>query len=369
MNNDQNKKFNIANEAKGRGLFYGVIAIATFIIMAVGATFAYFTATTESMNSAVQTGSTTLQLKFISYGEAWMNDDLIPADSIVVEYSVESQDDSTINTDPKTGSPVDEEGVAPVKGNNTMCKDDFGNSICSLYAFQVTNASASPQLVSLNVISETNTFGNLRAMAYEVTAPTEDDDTMYDEENTLYSKYTTIYNPGDELLKKETNGRNDPDFRNDENDTDGTIDVTDETGALTYNFTPVYINRAGTIKKLLSHTTNTGEGTTSTTPAMDKKLVIINETNANEDASKRTAQIANNIEIDSRETKTFVLVLYIWNDPDHDQTKDDAEKEFSGQVTIMSGDGGTGVSGSIGAVSADNFDPSKLQSNQNASQE
>ena len=44
----------------GKGLFYGVIAVATFIIMAVGATFAYFTATTNSANTAVQTGSTVL---------------------------------------------------------------------------------------------------------------------------------------------------------------------------------------------------------------------------------------------------------------------------------------------------------------------
>ena len=74
-NNQENKKNVILTENRGRGLFYGVIAIATFIIMAVGATFAYFTATTESMNNTVQTGSTTLQLIYISYGEAWTKKD------------------------------------------------------------------------------------------------------------------------------------------------------------------------------------------------------------------------------------------------------------------------------------------------------
>ena len=88
MVNNQNQQTNIISENKGRGLFYGVIAIATFIIMAVGATFAYFTATTSSMNAAVQTGSTTLQLKYISYGSAWMQKDLIPADTNVVEFSL-----------------------------------------------------------------------------------------------------------------------------------------------------------------------------------------------------------------------------------------------------------------------------------------
>ena len=40
---ERKKKGFILTENKGRGLFYGVIAIATFIVMAVGATFAYFT--------------------------------------------------------------------------------------------------------------------------------------------------------------------------------------------------------------------------------------------------------------------------------------------------------------------------------------
>ena len=65
MNNNQEQKGNFFNEFKGRGLFYAVIAIATFIIMAVGATFAYFTASTNSANTSVQTGSTTLQLQYI----------------------------------------------------------------------------------------------------------------------------------------------------------------------------------------------------------------------------------------------------------------------------------------------------------------
>ena len=75
MKEERSQNVTIKNEVKGRGLFYGVIAVATFIIMAVGTTFAYFTATTESMNSAVQTGSTTLQLQYISYGSAWIKND------------------------------------------------------------------------------------------------------------------------------------------------------------------------------------------------------------------------------------------------------------------------------------------------------
>jgi hypothetical protein len=151
--------------------------------MAVGATFAYFTATTESMNAAVQTGSTTLQLQYISYGSAWSKNDLIPADTVIVEYSVEGQNDTTTTT------AAGENGVYPKNGNNTMCKDDFGNSICSIYVFQVTNSAASPQSVSLNVVSEINGFSSLNAMAYEIAIPTDE---------TALLQYNTIYNAENE---------------------------------------------------------------------------------------------------------------------------------------------------------------------------
>ena len=65
--------------------------------MAVGTTFAYFTATTNSADTSVQTGSTTLKLQYIGFETAWMNRDLIPADTEVVEYSFEYQNDTTIN--------------------------------------------------------------------------------------------------------------------------------------------------------------------------------------------------------------------------------------------------------------------------------
>ena len=191
MNNTQNS--NIISENKGRGLFYGVIAIATFIIMAVGATFAYFTATTQSMNSSVQTGSTTLQLKYISYGKAWMQDDLIPADTEVVEYSFEQKNDTTIKDE--------------TTRNNAICKDDFGNSICSIYVFQVTNSANSPQAVSLEVISETNGFSALNAMAYEISLPA-------NLEN--YNSTEKLNKTGDPIFKTAST-----------DDTPGAIDVVD----------------------------------------------------------------------------------------------------------------------------------------------
>lgn len=327
---ENNQKETITKENKGRGLFYAVIAIATFIIMAVGATFAYFTATTNSMNAAVQTGSTTLQLQYISYGAAWMKNDLIPADTTVVEYSFENQNDTTISDSATMG--------------NAMCKDDFGNSICSVYVFQVTNTANSPQSVSLNVVSEENGFSSLNAMAYEMILP--EDTTDYDS-------------------AENNNGVNDPVFRkNGEDLTEGAIDVVDGEGTLLSDtvYNELYINRKGVQRSLLKwiESTDTDTGTTVKKPAIDRALVPITENNQYGDVSERTAKIADDITIEGKETKTFALVLYIKN-ANEDQTATDAAKNFHGQVIVSSGDGSTGVSGTISAsVGAED----NLQSNQ-----
>ncbi len=331
MNDVQKEKIN--NENKGRGLFYGVIAVATFIIMAVGATFAYFTATTQSMNSSVQTGSTTLQLKYTSYESGWMNNDLIPADTTIVEYSFENQNDTTMQKDDE-GNPVTEK-------NNALCKDDFGNSICSVYVFQITNSANSPQSVSIDIVSETNGFSSLNAMAYEITLP--DDTTSYDS-------------------TENNNGSNDPLFTGISTE-ENTIDVIDGDGGLLEagSFTPIYVNRAGVTKTLLKYveSRDTDAGTTVTKPSIDRLLVPITDANQFSEISERTSRVADDITINGGVTKTIAIVLYIKN-ANIDQTSTDASKNFTGQVIVASGDGSTGVSGTISAY----VEGSELQSTQ-----
>ncbi len=349
-NNKQGEEVII--ERKGRGLFYVVIAVATFIIMAVGATFAYFTATTNSANSSVQTGSTTLRLKYISYESGWMNRDLIPANTEVVEYSFENQNDTTIQ---KTELM-----------NNALCKDDFGNSICSVYVFQVKNDANSPQTVSLDVVSEENQFASLNAMAYEITLP--EDLTEYDS-------------------TENNNGISDPAFRKgdgtDPEEPGSTIDVIDGDSNLldlkkdgdlptkTNVYSPIFVNRKGVVKTLLKYVASTDPeaGTSVKLPAIDRLLVntvmpdgtpVMFE-NPDDSTKERTANVAGDIEIPGGQTKTFALVMYIKN-AELDQTNTDAAKTFTGRVIISSGDGTTGVSGTISVVTDEV--KNNLQSNQ-----
>lgn len=316
------------DETKGRGLFYGVVAVAVFIIMAVGTTFAYFTATTSSADTSVQTGSTTLKLQYIGYEGAWMNSDLIPANTEVVEYSFEYQDDTTVDTDNDDYTTM---------RYNTMCKDDYGNSICSVYVFQVANSANSPQSVSLDVVTVENGFSSLKAMAYEIAVPTED-------EIEAYKNYFPQLN-GETQLEEFTNplnGVGDPIFKTTEEDnTEHSVAVRDGDGQFLApgSYSPVYVNRAGVTKTLLRYNKSDDE----ILPAIDREIKVITP----EEPDDKTSRIADNITIDGKNSKTFALVLYIKNE-EYDQTETDAAKSFKGQVVVSSGDGKVGVSGSIG---------------------
>ena len=201
---DSNKK----EKEKGKGTFYGIIAFAVFIIMAVGATFAYFTASTSSSSGSVRTGSASLQLEYISYTSAWLSDKLIPVDTNIAEYSVEQR---------------------PNSEGDKLCMDDYGNQICSAYVFQVRNNANSPQTVSIKLANDTqeNDFTNLHAMIYEVS------------KGGSYS---------------ETAATDDPVFATDETEySDGEhVQVQDAGGTALYEFEPIYVNRLGVTKTLLS---------------------------------------------------------------------------------------------------------------------
>lgn len=303
---DKNQVKNTKNN-NGRELFYGVIAVAIFIVMAVGATFAYFTATARSANSSVSTKSTTLELEYISYGSAWSNDDLIPSDTTVSEYSVEYQTDIT---------------------PNPLCVDDYGNSICSVYEFQVRNPANSPQTVTLNIVSEVNGFANLNAMAYELSIENND-------------KYISTEN---------NNGKNDPKFKlNAEDLTEGAITVVDGNNNELYGETPIYINRDGVKKTLLKYNSSEDKEHPVLKSSIDRQVIQVTEANQGADASEKTVKLAEDITIDGGAIKTFAIILYVKN-INEDQTKVDASKEFTGRVVVSTGDGTTGVSGEISAA-------------------
>ena len=309
MNNQSQEQNNVKeNERKGRGLFYGVIAVATFIIMAVGATFAYFTATTQSGSSSVQTRSTTLNLKFISYNDAWKSTDLIPAEDYIVAHSFMNQNDTTL--------------VDSTKNNNILCRDDSGSSVCSVYVFQVYNSNSSKQSLSVSLGSTNNEFINLWVMGFALTLPED----------------VTIYNGTDN-----NNHSNDPRFltgtEEEGADTTGLIEVSngagsplkmgsafDATSWVNDEYFPIYPNRKGVVKTLWKVTNRDKTARVSSNVAVP--------------SSGSEVVVADRFEVEGGKVGTFALVLYI-KETGENQTADDGGengKAFEGYVKVSTDD-------------------------------
>lgn len=123
------------NKQNGRGIFYGVIGVATLVVAIIGATFAFFTAVTNTDNEAINVSAAKVNLalntaKTISH----FKNNMIPVDVL----SDASGQTGNANED-FYKYPGNEEG----KGFKT-CVDDVNNSICSLYQITVQNPAGSP---------------------------------------------------------------------------------------------------------------------------------------------------------------------------------------------------------------------------------
>lgn len=347
-----------SNERKGRGLFYGVIAVATFIIMAVGATFAYFTASTNSGSDSVRTRSASIDLQFISYESGWLRGDLVPAPDYVAEYSFENQSDITRS--------MKEDGTGY---SNGLCQDDNGYSVCSVYVFQVYNTASGSQNVSIQIQTLNNGFTNLKGMLYAIDVAPEQLSAYLSKENNngvedpKFRKFSSsdaateagVEEPADdESFIQVRNGIGDA--LSVVVDSDNTIENAFErpTGAFSSTeYRPIFVNRNGVTKRMLTYSDS--EDQTRLLPSFGIPIKV--DTSDNE--GKVLA--ASNVEIRNNSYQTFALVLYIQNQ-DYDQTLEDGEKTFEGAIIVTPGEGGDGIKGSIGSISSGTFDTSNLQS-------
>ena len=115
------------NEQKnnGRGIFYGVIGVATLVVAIIGATFAYFTATASNNVMTGNMASINLSLAVTKVTDADVTKGgMIPMSNSMVEVAV--------NTD---------------TSGNEICVDDNGNAVCQVYKIVLTNDSSAGQFV------------------------------------------------------------------------------------------------------------------------------------------------------------------------------------------------------------------------------
>lgn len=127
----------------GRGIFYGVIGVATLVVAIIGATFAYFTATANTSATPVTATGGTVSLTATSTAQK-MSTKMIPLD---VENANFAKGGFVGDAETTTGA-----------GD---CHDKRGNEICSVFTVTLANPSASSQKIFTTFVPTANTFTNL----------------------------------------------------------------------------------------------------------------------------------------------------------------------------------------------------------------
>ena len=124
----------------GKGIFYGVIGVATLIVAIIGATFAYFSAQTISGQyvtgsaAVANLGVAVTRLTTFSAGE-------IGKDASTANYILVPQLDATLD---QAIVGIGENGTGGVAGTNTgACIDENGSLVCSIYKIEVSNLGSS----------------------------------------------------------------------------------------------------------------------------------------------------------------------------------------------------------------------------------
>ena len=97
-------------ENNGKGIFYGVIGVATLIVAIIGATFAYFTATASNTSTiAGNAASVGLKLDIVHVSTA-ANKGLVPQKEAALSSAMK--------------------GVNSTAGADDACVDANGNTVC-----------------------------------------------------------------------------------------------------------------------------------------------------------------------------------------------------------------------------------------------
>lgn len=129
----------------GRGIFYGVMGVATLVVAIVGATFAYFAASTNGTAGGVAANSANVSGTLeITQDAQYVAPDLIPASPDTMLRSFAQTGEATVNTGKCRGA-----SAANKEGNYGMC---------SYYTFTVKNTSSVATQVYLSLKTDSNNF-------------------------------------------------------------------------------------------------------------------------------------------------------------------------------------------------------------------
>lgn len=141
------------SDKKKKTILAGLVFFAITILLIVGSTFAYFTATVSSNENAISVGAATFVIGLTDDTDLVKNN-LIPS----IEEYVDITSARTVGDD--FAKPYEEDDKIITDG--TACIDDNLNEICSIYTFTVTNSMLDNDLpLYITLRPNLNTFENL----------------------------------------------------------------------------------------------------------------------------------------------------------------------------------------------------------------
>ena len=285
MNNEKNN---------GKGIFYGVIGVATLIVAIIGATFAYFTATQSAGNDVITGNAATVSFglqveKVVKPDEA--KGGLIPMTDGMVEKAVTN---------------------ASTKG---ACVDDTDAAVCQIYKITISNTGSA----ALFLDGYVNLTGGAASGA--TTAPT-----SMRWAQVFSTDDATYALAGTPALANNATGITEIAAPTTTDTSKVELDATGTTGSYTYEGnTYAYINK-NWMRTSGKDTTVTGENTTvkyDRTADLSKNALVFNQ------------------RVESQGTATLYFVVWLTESGDN-QTMDTSTGTnfFNGLVTFNSASGG-----------------------------
>ena len=146
---------------KSRGIFLGVLSVATLIVSIIGATFAYFVANASGNTGKVQAGAANVAGTLTLTETVDYRQNMIPVTDALMKTSYK-------RTEEATGTGTGRcEGYSAAGGNTVY-------NLCSIYQFTVSNSASIAQTIYASLTANTNTFTNLKYCIFEGEAGTSD---------------------------------------------------------------------------------------------------------------------------------------------------------------------------------------------------
>lgn len=128
-------------ENNGKGIFYGVIGVATLIVAIIGATFAYFTATADN-NNTIQGSAATVKLGLTVQKVSHGNKGLVPQLETALSSAMKGVDNAGTGED--------------------SCVDANGNTVCQVYKITVNNSGTGDAKLNGTLALEKGSVTNLK---------------------------------------------------------------------------------------------------------------------------------------------------------------------------------------------------------------